>query len=359
MTILDKLLKNSTIKETDILSKSNFFNDKTIVSTSVPMINIALSGSIDGGLGCGLTMLAAPSKHFKTGFALLLADAYMKKYDDAVLLFYDSEFGTPQSYFKTFNIDMDRVIHTPVTDLEELSQDITNQIKEIDKKDHVIIIIDSIGNLASLKETIDAEEGNNKVDMTRAKKLKSLFRIIGAKLTKKDIPLIAINHIYMTQEMFSKAIVSGGTGSYYNSDNIWIIGRQQDTDSSKKILEGYNFIINIEKSRYVREKSKIPITVSFKDGINKWSGLFDLALEMGYISKNGNGYDIVDQSTGELDGSKHKRDAIENNSQFWKKMFTDTDFADKIKNKYQLTNENTTILEDDIDGEESEPVSGC
>ncbi len=152
MSLLEKLKKSSTIKETSILAKSEFFTEKDMIRTEVPMINVALSGSLDGGLTPGLTMFAGPSKHFKTAFALLMASAYMKKYEDAVVLFYDSEFGTPQKYFETFNIDTDRVLHTPITDVEELKHDIMNQLQSITKGDRVIIILDSIGNLASKKE---------------------------------------------------------------------------------------------------------------------------------------------------------------------------------------------------------------
>ena len=101
---MDKLKKASTIKDSSILSKSKFFTDKDMIPTEVPAVNLALSGSLDGGLTPGLTMFAGPSKHFKTAFALLMASAYQKKYPDAVVLFYDSEFGTPQSYFESFNV---------------------------------------------------------------------------------------------------------------------------------------------------------------------------------------------------------------------------------------------------------------
>ena len=80
--LMEKLLAASTIKETSTLSESRFFKEKDIVPTEVPMINIALSGKINGGLVPGSTMLAGPSKHFKTGFALLLARSFIKKYPD-------------------------------------------------------------------------------------------------------------------------------------------------------------------------------------------------------------------------------------------------------------------------------------
>jgi RecA/RadA recombinase len=172
MSLLDKLKKNTTIKDSAILSKSKFFTDKDVIPTDVPMINVALSGRLDGGLVPGLTMLAGPSKHFKTAFALLMASAYQKKYPDAAILFYDSEFGTPQKYFETFNIDMDRVLHTPITDVEQLKHDIVNQLLSIEKNDKVIIVLDSIGNLASRKEVDDATEGKTVADMSRAKQIK-------------------------------------------------------------------------------------------------------------------------------------------------------------------------------------------
>ena len=165
MSLLDKIKKNSTIKDSAILSESKFFNKKDMIATSVPAINIALSGRLDGGLTPGFTMFAGPSKHFKTAFSLLLARAYLDKYPDAVLLFYDSEFGTPQSYFTSFGIDMTRVLHTPVTDVEQLKLDIMQQLKNIERGDHLMIIIDSIGNLASKKEVDDALDGKSVADM--------------------------------------------------------------------------------------------------------------------------------------------------------------------------------------------------
>ena len=119
--------------------------------------------------------------------------------------------------------------------------------------------------------------------MTRAKSLKSLFRIVTPHLTTKNIPCLAINHIYMTQEMYSKPIVSGGTGIYYSANQIFIISKSQEKDGDQ--LAGFKFTINIEKSRYVKEKSKLPFTVLFDSGIMKWSSLFDLAQESGHIIK--------------------------------------------------------------------------
>ena len=333
MSIMDKLKKTSKIKETAILSKSQFFRDKDFVTTDVPMINVALSGSVDGGLAPGLTVLAGPSKHFKTSFGLIMASAYLKKYKDAVLLFYDSEFGSPQSYFENFDIDTTRVLHTPITNVEELKFDLIGQLEELDRKDKVIVMIDSVGNLASKKELEDSINEKSVADMSRAKALKGLFRMTTPYLNMKDIPLIAVNHTYQEIGLFPKAIVSGGTGIYYSADHIWILGRQQDKQGTE--VKGYHFVVNIEKSRYVKEKSKIPISVSWEGGVQKYSGLLDVALEGGYVTKPSNGwYQRVDQETGELvDPKVREKDTLEQS--LWTPIF-DQGFAEHLKEKYKI-----------------------
>ena len=331
---MEKMKKGSTIKETSILSKSEFFTEKDMIQTDVPMINVALSGSLDGGITPGLTMFAGPSKHFKTAFALLMAAAYLKKYEDAIVLFYDSEFGTPQKYFETFGIDTDRVLHTPITDVEELKHDIMNQLQNISKGERVMIILDSIGNLASKKEIEDSIEGKSVADMTRAKQMKSLFRMVTPHLTIKDIPMIVVNHTYKEIGMFPKDIVGGGTGSYYSADTIWILGRQQDKTGTE--VTGYNFIINIEKSRYVREKSKIPITVSFDGGIQKYSGLLDIALEGNFVAKPSNGwYAKVDRETGEILNKVRFDDT--QNKEFWSDLLNNEAFKEYVRKRYEIS----------------------
>ena len=341
--LLEKLKKNSTIKETNILADSVLFSKKDMIPTKIPAINVALSGRLDGGLTPGLTVWAGPSKHFKTAFSLLMAKSYMDKYPDAALLFYDSEFGTPQSYFDSFGIDTSRVMHTPITDIEQIKFDVMQQMNELKRGDKVIIVVDSIGNLASKKEVEDALDGKSVGDMTRAKQLKSFFRMVTPHLTLKDIPMIVVNHIYMEQGMFPKAIVSGGTGIYYSAQNIYIVGRQQDKDGTDLI--GYNFIINVEKSRYVREKSKIPVTVSFDGGISTWSGLLDMAIESGHVVKPSNGwYSRVNTTTGEVEEKKFRIKDTDT-KEFWLPVLGDPTFQEWIKQNYQIAN--GAIMSDD------------
>ena len=335
MSIMAKLKKNSKIAHTEVLSESKFFTEKDMVATDVPMINVALSGSVEGGLAPGLTVLAGPSKHFKTSFALIMASAYLKKYPEAVLLFYDSEFGSPQDYFKAFGIDPSRVLHTPITNAEELKFDLIAQLEGIERGDKLVVVIDSIGNLASKKELEDAINEKSVADMSRAKALKGLFRMCTPYLNMKDIPMIAVNHTYKEIGLFPKDIVSGGTGIYYSADNIWILGRQQDKVGTE--IQGYHFIINVEKSRYVKEKSKVPISVSWEGGVQRWSGLLDIALDGGYVAKPSNGwYSKVDRKTGEvMEGRVREKETL--TEEFWRPILEETDFKEYLTKRFSIS----------------------
>ena len=336
MSLMSKLQKASKIGATSILADSPIFEEKELINTGVPMINVALSGDMDGGLTSGLTVLAGPSKHFKTSFALLMASAYLQSKKNAVMLFYDSEFGSPQSYFTQFGIDTNRVLHTPIANVEELKFDLVAQLENIDKKDDVIIVIDSIGNLASKKELEDAINEKSVADMSRAKALKGLFRMCTPYLAMKNIPMLAINHTYQEIGLFPKAIVSGGTGIYYSADNIWIIGRRQVKKGTE--IQGYDFIINVEKSRFVKEKSKIPISVTWEGGIDPYSGLLDVALAGGYVTKPSNGwYAKVDRSTGEIATKVREKDTRQ--EEFWTDLLVDEEFKAFVRNGYQIGGE--------------------
>jgi RecA/RadA recombinase len=333
MSLLEKMKKVGSIKSVELLSESTFFNKKEAVSTEVPIINMALSGEVDGGLVSGLTFLAGPSKHFKSLLGLVMVKSYMSKYKDAICLFYDSEFGITPDYIKTNGIDTERVLHIPIEHLEQLKFDISKRLEAIERGDKVIIFIDSVGNLASKKEVEDALDEKSVADMSRARVMKSLWRIVTPHLTTKDIPCIAVNHTYQTMEMFSKSVMSGGTGGMYSANQVFIIGKAQEKDGTD--LVGWNFTINIEKSRFVREKSKFPFLVTFEGGIQKYSGLMDIALEGGFVTKPSNGwFSKVDRATGEIGEKKRMADTL--CAEFWDSILKDQEFKDYVKSKFTI-----------------------
>ena len=150
--------------------------------------------------------------------------------------------------------------------------------------------------------------------------------------------MVCINHTYKEQgSMYPRDVVSGGTGGTYSSNDIWIISRSQEKEGTE--LAGYTFTINIEKSRRVKEKSKIPLTVMFDGGITRYSGLLDLALEAGMVIKPSMGwYQKVDPETGEvLEGKYRMKDT--NTAEFWEPLLKSKEFNDAIRQKFLLVHD--------------------
>jgi hypothetical protein len=231
-----------------------------------------------------------------------------------------------------------------------LKFDLIAQLEGLERTDKVIVVIDSIGNLASKKEMEDAINEKSVADMSRAKALKGLFRMCTPYLAMKDIPLLAVNHTYQEIGLFPKAIVSGGTGIYYSADNIWILGRRQNKKGTE--VTGYDFVINVEKSRYVKEKSKIPVTVSWEGGVEKYSGLLEVALAGGYVQKPSNGwYEAVDPSTGEILSDGKKREAETLLEEFWTPIFDTTDFKEFVKKSYTIGHKSEIDMDALVDDE--------
>ena len=336
MGLLDKMRKSGSLNGFT-LKESAVKLATTITKTSYPFINIAFRGSVNGGIESGMTTIAGESKSFKTILSWLLAKEYLDAYPDAIVIFYDCEFGAKNA-IKQLEIDEDRVLHVPFTTVENMTKDLKQKLEDIDRKDKVLILVDSIGNAASDKEVQDTIDGKDKADMTRAKALKKFGRIITPDLNMKDIPLILINHTYKTQELYSKDVVSGGTGIMYSSDQVFIITKAQEKDAKNNVI-GWEFTIRIEKSRSVQEKAKIKFKTFYDTFIDRYSGLMDIALNHGVVIKPSNGwYSRVDMDTGEVE-EKRWRFADTNSIEFWGEILKHPKFDEFVRKDYELGSE--------------------
>lgn len=357
--LLERIMKTTELEFAARLDKSTVFK-KSRFSLDVPALNCAASGSLREGLQSGVTVIAGKSKTFKTAYSLMSAAAFLRENPDGLILFYDNEFGSPASYFRRFKIPPERVVHLPITNLEELTFDLVAQLEHLTRKDKVFILIDSIGNTASKNEVVNALKHNESQDMTRSKAIKSLIRMITSKLHIKDVPLVMITHTYdpiAKPGQSQKQAASGGTGPYYSADSIWFVSRRVFAKEANKAggydrPNAFDFVITIEKSRFVREGSKFPIRVTYAGGAEKYSGLFDMALEHGYIASPSQGwYAMVDLDTGEvLKGKKFQRSSVEFSEEFWEPILASDQFNDMIISKYSLdaamSGQEPIVLED-------------
>jgi RecA/RadA recombinase len=340
-----KGILNSTVED------SEFFNRgiTDLITTPLPTLNIAYSGDIKGGLSAGITILGGESGSGKTLISWLTAKAFQDKFKEGVVLFYDSEFGTPPEYLRALNIDTARVIHTPIYNIEQLKFDVLNRLEALEKNDKVFILVDSLGLLASKKEVEDAENEKSVADMSRAKAIRSMFRIILPHISAKAVYSIFINHTYDEMGLFPKKILGGGTAVKLVANTAIIVSKSQEKDGTE--LAGFNVHLNIFKSRYIKEKARLSMLLRFDGGFEQFSGIVDLAIECGLIVKPSNGYyQVVDPETGELvnDGKKFRLKDIQN-PEFLVPIMRSEKFKRHIRDEYCLANDDKQTMVEQFD----------
>lgn len=338
MSLLNKIRKNSIVNPS-ILKNSKYFEDE-IIPTNIPIMNAALSGKLDGGFPKrGIVQIAAPPKHFKTNFLIEMMKAYqehhVKKGEEYIIVLYDSELGSTPAYYENAGVDTGMIDHRPIKSVEELKSDMANLLADLDEGDNVLIAVDSIGMLRSTKETEDAIDNKQVADMTRAKQIKSLFRIITAESVMKQIPIIVVNHSYETQETYSKEVAAGGRGAQYAAHTLFFISKAQEKEAEggKKVLAGFQFTLKAGLSRYVKEQASFPVVARFESGIDRYSGIFDLALESGHIEMVSKGWYA---KKGEDKKTKTRRSTIESDTEYLEQLLEDKEFQKFVNDKYAL-----------------------
>lgn len=331
MALIDRLQgvakKN---KYASILSESKSANKGVVAPINIPILNVALSGDLNGGLYAGITQIVGDSRCFKTCYGLIMMAAYLEANPDGYALFFDSENGASFEYFDTFGIDKDRVIHLPVEDVEDLRIQCAQFLKDIEQDDKVFFFIDSVGLLPSRKESEDAEDGKTTADMTRARALNSFWRIVTIPLGLKNLPMVAINHYYETMALYPEKVIKGGKGGFLASNDIWLVTRSKVKDG--KELTGWSFNVKIMKSRKVKEDAVIPVVVKYDGGIDHYSGLLEVGRATGFIEMPSKGWYVRKN----IEDSKRWRRA-EMDGEFWKPLLEDQNFVNAVKDLYSLS----------------------
>lgn len=359
MSLSDKLLKvaKKSNKDSSVLSKSKILDKESQFKLDVPMLNVALSGHIDKGPNSGILQIVGDSRCFKTCYGLIMVKAYLDKNPEGNAVFFDSEQGAAFEYFDTFGIDKDRVIHCPIANVEDMKIQAAQMLEEIDKGDKVIFFVDSIGLLPSKKEAVDAAEGKEVADMTRARALNSFWRVVTNPIGLKDLFIVVINHYYDTiGGMYPEKVIKGGKGGFLASNDIWIVTRSKIKDGTD--LAGWSFNIGIMKSRKVKENARIPIEVLYDGGINKYSGILEVARATGHVESPSKGW----YSRTFIEDDKKWRKA-EMDNDFFKSIVENEDFKKAVNKMYSLSSGNMfdekkieEVLEDE--GIECDPETG-
>jgi len=350
------------LNETDLYDIDDYFDTGSLA------LNAQISGDPYRGLPSNcMCMLVGESSSGKSIFAENIAISAQKK--GYLILKYETEGSGDKISIQGKGLDINDLMIEPIATVEELTTSLIKMLDEKDPEEKLLVIIDSIGNIASKKELDDNTEGNDKRDMTKQQKLKSLFRTVMIKAFKKKCPMVIVNHVYANIGGYGGPVISGGNGAQYassitlsftksfevdevivNQDEIDRINEQNEISKKEAEESGKKFkpkkvkekkekktvasIITSTavKNRFAKEKTRVKVGLSYKYGIQKTFGLFDMMMEAGYIISPNLGWYVV---KGEEENKMRRKDF---NGKIYKRIF-DMGFYEWMKSEFKYNNQ--------------------
>lgn len=261
------------------------------------VLNALVSGDMFKGFpGNKIQGLGGPSGVGKTFFVMGAMKSFLDINPTGMVFYYDTESTVSKEFLEKRGIDSERVVIIEPTDVEDFKVNIAQFCKIYEETPEservpIMMVLDSLGMLPDNKEIEDAESGDVKADMGgRAKKIKSLFRIITTKLGVLDIPLFVTSHTYSSQGLFPVEIISGGTGLQYAASNILGLGKALEKDG--KEVTGVIIRCKTMKSRTSKENNVVRVLIDYSKGLDRYYGLLELAEAAGVFKKVSTRYEV-------------------------------------------------------------------
>jgi recombination protein RecA len=295
--------------DAQFLDENSLSSVKEWIDTGSYALNAIISGSLYGGIPMGrLTGFVGPESCGKTLMAnKIMANAQKKGMHIA---YFDTEGALDENTASRLGCDTSKIKHIP----SEVTENCRNQIvKFLDTvitnklQGKVLLVIDSLGNLITAQEKKKIEEGSDSPDMgNRAKALKSMMRAITHSAAKANCPVVFTNHIYDDPSQLHPSAIkkqAGGSGPLYMASVIVQMAkkaeRAEDTKNKdantettilSKGINGLTLRAFTTKNRFVSPFLEIEMYLNFRTGLNKYSGLLEMAEGFGVLEKAGHRY---------------------------------------------------------------------
>lgn len=248
------------------------------IPTGNYICNACLTGSVfKGAPNNRILCLSGESGTGKTYLLMNMAREAQKK--GHYVIWYDSENAIELSQLVQFGVDPEKFRYEPVGTVQDFKTSITQTLDLlIEQKEYgnqipsIFFVLDSVGNLATQKEIDDAKSASDKADMTRAKQIRAIFRIIAHKMGVIGATLAFSNHIYMTTDLFAQRVQSGGKGLVYGASIILNLSKAKLKEGSDNLQTGIVVTAEPDKNRFCKPV-KVKFYISYVNGMNPYVGL--------------------------------------------------------------------------------------
>jgi len=303
--------------DAQVLSKSPLSLVDSWIDTGNYALNAIISGSCYGGIPEGrITGLTGPSGCGKTLFINKIIGNFQRPDKSKWALAFDSELAEDPQSAASVGAIPDRIKHIPVNTVNECRNQLLaflDKIIENNLQGSFMASIDSLGNLAGTKEIADAEAGKDATDMgTRAKNIKSMLRTITYRAARSKTTVLFSNHTYSDPTAMYPSLIqnqSGGEGPIYMASVLLQLSFKREKNekdfemeeilSSAKKVGGITIHVLTAKNRFIPPMLSTDVYLNFKTGLDRYSGLFELAKGLNVIQGDKT-YTMIDQHGAEI-----------------------------------------------------------
>lgn len=267
-------------------------------------INAVMSGSYTRGIPQGrITGIVGPSgagKSFVVGNIIKSAQA-----DGAIILVVDSENALDDEYMEKIGVDVReesgyyyRGVSTVAHVIKVVSSFIKGYKGEYDgdeKAPKVLIAIDSLNMLQTESSAENYDKGVQKGDQgQKAKQIKAMLLDFVQAIKFLNISIVVTGHVYKnTDPLNGEGTWIVNDGMRFSLSQILLVTKLKMRDKTTKEFEGITMKAFGFKTRFAKPFQSVSIDVPYTTGIDRFSGLLDIAKTAGIVIQSGNRYTIA------------------------------------------------------------------
>lgn len=292
-------------------------------------INRIMSGSFYRGVPQGrITALCGPASAGKSFLAANLVLNTQAMEEESVTYIIDSENALDKVFMAGIGADVDRdgYFYTSPDTIPQTAKLVSKfiagykaQYGSAEDAPRVLIVVDSLDMLMTEAEKKAADSGDMQFDQGQhSRMLKSLLRSWVQDIKTLNISIVVTKQVYRARQ----DQLLQGEGAWVINDAIRyacsqillatrlkLKGEKATPSATTAEIIGIRLKAEGFKTRFCSPFSNVVVEVPYDTGMSPYSGMFDIAVAMGVITKKGSWYNIGSDPT------NHRGDDIKSNTE--------------------------------------------
>lgn len=269
------------------------------IDTGALALNLLISGSIfKGAPGNRNLILAGDPSTGKTFFYMELMKNFLAMHPTGTGFYFDTEQAIDEAMLDRRGVDKTRLfVDDETNSIEEFSTKTVNLLNEYLEREEprppIYIVLDSMGRLTSSAQVEAYDKGEPKADTgRRAKAWREASVMVKGKQRLGSVPIHCTNHTYdQIGAYVPTKVMGGGKGPEYMGDVIIFLSKRKINKGDKETNidpgDGVMLTAKSEKQRFAKPFREVNLLLDFDNGLHRYYGLLDLAVEYGLVKRSG------------------------------------------------------------------------